>query len=44
MNSSVNWQDGGCIVNLYCVKVLKNAKIALGVHIMYLIEKESRIP
>ena len=33
MNSIVNWQDGGCIVNLYRVKVLKNAKIALGVHI-----------
>ena len=33
MNSIVNWQDGGCIINFYCVKVIKNAKIALGVHI-----------
>ena len=24
MNSIVNWQDGGRIVNLYCVKVIKN--------------------
>ena len=31
MNSIVNWQDGGRIVNLYCVKVIKNVKI--GVHI-----------
>ena len=33
MNSIANCQDGGCIVNLYGVKVIKNAKIALGVHI-----------
>ena len=33
MDSIVNWQDQGCIVNLYCVKVIKNAKIALGLHI-----------
>ena len=33
MNSIVNWHDGGCIINLYCVKVIKNAKIAMGVHI-----------
>ena len=33
MNSIVNWQDGGCIINLYCVKVIKNAKITMGVHI-----------
>ena len=26
MNSIVNWQDGRCIVNLYCVEVIKNAK------------------
>ena len=31
MNSIVNWQDGGCIINLYCVKVIKNAKITMGV-------------
>ena len=30
MNSIVNWQDGGCIINLYCVKVIKNAKITIG--------------
>ena len=33
MNLIVNWQDGGCIINLYCVKVIKNAKITMGVHI-----------
>ena len=33
MNSIVNWQDGGCIINLYCVKVIKNAQITMGVHI-----------
>ena len=30
MNSIVNWQDGGCIINLYCIKVIKNAKIYYG--------------
>ena len=33
MNSIVNWQDGGCIINLSCVEVTKNAKIDLGVHV-----------
>ena len=33
MNSIVNWQDGGCIINLYRVKIIKNAKITMGVHI-----------
>ena len=34
MNSIVSWQDRGCIVNLYCIKVIKkNAKITLGIHI-----------
>ena len=33
MNSIVNWQDGGYIIKLYCVKVTKNAKITMGVRI-----------
>ena len=33
MNSIVNWQDGGCIINIYCEKVIKIAKITMGVHI-----------
>ena len=24
MNSIGNWQDGGCVINLYCVKVTTN--------------------
>ena len=26
MNSIANWQDGGCIINLYCVKVIKKCE------------------